>query len=326
MNAFLHRLPAVLAVAVAWTLAAATSCPAQSGAGAPPPLAREFRGAWVATVDNIDFPSRPGLTAPQLRAELDAMVARAVELKLNALVFQVRPSADAFYESTLEPWSEFLVGTQGKRPDAGFDPLAYVIERCHERGLQLHAWFNPFRAGHPACKSPPAATHVTQRAPQLCVTYGKYRWMDPGEPLAQKWSLATVQEVVRKYDVDGVHVDDYFYPYPEGKTPFPDDASYARYRADGGKEGRGDWRRDTSDEDGQQLRRALDAAELAWTEGEAPDGEEQHHDEAGGEAEEERRRPEQRRAGGQGEDPESGGVGEQRPGQQARRRGARQEP
>jgi uncharacterized lipoprotein YddW (UPF0748 family) len=253
MNAILHRLPAVLAVAVAWTLAAATSGRAQGGAGAPPPLAREFRGAWVATVDNIDFPSRPGLAAPQLRAELDAIVARAVELKLNALVFQVRPCADAFYESSLEPWSEFLVGTQGKRPDAGFDPLAYVIERCHQRGLQLHAWFNPFRASLPACKSPPAAAHVTQRAPQLCVTYGKFRWMDPGEPLAQQWSLATVQEVVRKYDVDGVHVDDYFYPYPEDKKPFPDDASFARYRAGGGKKARSDWRRQNIDEYVQKL-------------------------------------------------------------------------
>jgi uncharacterized lipoprotein YddW (UPF0748 family) len=226
----------------------------QGSVGAPPPVAREFRGAWVATVDNIDFPSRPGLSAAQLRGELDAIVARAQALKLNALVFQVRPSGDALYDSTLEPWSEFLVGTQGQRPDGGFDPLAYVIERSHEHGLQLHAWFNPFRAWHPACKSPPAASHVTQRAPQLCVTYGKYRWMDPGEPMAQKWSLATVQEVVRKYDVDGVHVDDYFYPYPEGKTPFPDDASYARYRADGGKKARSDWRRQNIDEYVQKLR------------------------------------------------------------------------
>lgn len=227
---------------------------AQDAVDPPPPLPREFRGAWVATVDNIDFPSRPGLPASQLRGELDAIVARAVELKLNALVFQVRPSADALYESKLEPWSEFLVGEQGKRPDGGFDPLVYLIDRCHQRGLQLHAWFNPFRAWHPACKSAPHASHVTQRAPQLCVTYGRYQWMDPGNPTAARWSLATIQDVVRRYDVDGVHVDDYFYPYPEQKKPFPDDASYARYRADGGKLGRSDWRRMNIDDFVQRMR------------------------------------------------------------------------
>jgi uncharacterized lipoprotein YddW (UPF0748 family) len=231
----------------------------QDDVEAPPPLPREFRAAWVATVDNIDFPSRPGLPAAQLRVELDAIVARAVELKLNALVFQVRPSADALYESKLEPWSEFLVGEQGKRPDGGFDPLAYLIDRCHQRGMQLHAWFNPFRAWHPACKSKPHDSHVTQKAPQLCVTYGKYQWMDPGNPTAAKWSLATIQDVVRRYDVDGVHVDDYFYPYPEAKKPFPDDASYARYRAGGGRLGRSDWRRKNIDDYVQEMRAMVHA-------------------------------------------------------------------
>ncbi len=219
----------------------------------PPPLAREFRGAWVATVVNIDFPSKPGLSAAQLRSELDAMVARACELKLNALVFQVRPAADAFYKSKLEPWSEWLVSAQGKEPDGGFDPLAYLIERCHDRGLLLHAWFNPFRARHQDSKAAAHASHVTQKAPKICVPYGKYVWMDPGEPLAVKWSLATIQDVVQRYDVDGVHLDDYFYPYPEGKTAFPDDGSYQRYRDGGGELSRSFWRRQNIDDYVQRL-------------------------------------------------------------------------
>ena len=213
---------------------------------APPALEREFRGAWVATVDNIDFPSRPGLAASALRGELDAIVERAVELHLNALVFQVRPAADAFYQSSLEPWSEWLTGAQGKAPDGGFDPLAYVIDRCHRDGIQLHAWFNPFRCWHKAAKGKPAASHVTQKAPQLVVQHGEYQWMDPGEPLAVKWSLATIQDVVRRYDVDGVHLDDYFYPYPEGKV-FADGRSYAKYQAGGGKLARSAWRRQNVD-------------------------------------------------------------------------------
>jgi uncharacterized lipoprotein YddW (UPF0748 family) len=244
-------------LALAFAVVAQAACTAQPPA--PPPIAREFRGAWVATVDNIDFPSRPGLPAAALRTELDAIVARAVELKLNALVFQVRPAADAFYASPLEPWSEWLTGAQGRAPEGGFDPLAYAIERSHAAGLQLHAWFNPFRAWHPAGKSEAHESHVTRKAPQLVVQYGRYRWMDPGVPLAVQWSLATIQDVVRRYDVDGVHLDDYFYPYPEGKQAFPDDASYAKYRAGGGRLSRSDWRRANIDDYVQRLRAIVHA-------------------------------------------------------------------
>jgi uncharacterized lipoprotein YddW (UPF0748 family) len=235
-------------------LACSLRTAAQDGPGAgappaaPPPLRREFRGAWVATVDNIDFPSRPGLGKAQLQAELDAIVARATELRLNALVFQVRPCADAFYRSPLEPWSEWLTGSQGKAPEGDFDPLAYVIERCHAHGIQLHAWFNPYRARHKtASKSADAKSHVSQQAPHLVLAYGGYQWMDPGEPLAANWSLAVIQDVVKRYDVDGVHIDDYFYPYPDGKKDFPDDRSFARYQQGGGQLGRADWRRHNID-------------------------------------------------------------------------------
>ncbi|HEU4417476.1 MAG TPA: family 10 glycosylhydrolase, partial [Planctomycetota bacterium] len=206
-------------------------------------LVREFRGAWVATVGNSDWPSRPGLPVATLRAELDAIVQRSVELKLNALVFQVRPCADAFYASRLEPWSEWLTGVQGQAPAEGFDPLAYVIARCHEQGLQLHAWFNPYRASHHSSKSAVSKEHVLARLPSACVPYGPYQWMDPGDERAAKWSLAVIQDVVQRYDVDGVHIDDYFYPYPEKGQAFPDERSFATYREKGGRLAVADWRR-----------------------------------------------------------------------------------
>lgn len=216
-------------------------------ADAPPALAREFRAAWVATVDNIDWPSRPGLPTAVARAELDAIVARAAELHLNALVFQVRPAGDAFYESKLEPWSEWLTGIQGKAPDERWDPLQHAITACHRRGLQLHAWFNPYRAWHEAGRSSPARSHILNQLPDACVRYGNFRWMDPGDPRAAKWSLDVIADVVARYDVDGVHLDDYFYPYPQKKTPFPDDRSYERHRRSGGKLSLLDWRRSNVD-------------------------------------------------------------------------------
>ena len=228
-----------------------SSTVAASSSQQQPPV--EFRAAWVATVNNIDFPSQKGLTVAQLRGELDDIVARATELRLNALVFQVRAVADAFYQSPLEPWSEWLTGQQGEAPAENFYPLAYVIQRSHRAGLQLHAWFNPFRSGHPAAKSKPHASHVSQRSKDLVVTYGKFQWMDPGNPTARKWSLAVIQDVVRRYDIDGVHIDDYFYPYPEGKQPFPDYATYQSYRAGGGKLSRDDWRRSNIDGFVQQM-------------------------------------------------------------------------
>lgn len=237
--------------------AACTNLARSQDRPSPPPVAREFRAAWVATVNNIDWPSRPGLPAAQARAELDGIVARAVELGLNALVFQVRPAGDAFYRSGLEPWSEWLTGAQGRAPDVDWDPLAHMVERCHRHGLQLHAWCNPFRAWHPSAKSRPAADHVLSRQPGACVRYGSYRWMDPGDERAAEWSLAVLCDIVARYDVDGLHLDDYFYPYPENGAAFPDDASYGRYRRGGGRLGLGDWRRENIDTFVQRLYRSV---------------------------------------------------------------------
>ena len=213
----------------------------------PKPVAREFRGVWVATVSNIDWPSRKGLSAKQQKAELKAIFDKAVELKLNAVVLQVRPMCDALYESRLEPWSEYLTGTLGKNP--GYDPLAFAVGEAHSRGLELHAWFNPYRAHHPSATSPIPDNHLVKKRPDLAKPYGKHYWLNPTNPEVAEHTLAVVLDIVRRYDIDGVHMDDYFYPYAEkdasGKLiPFPDDDTWNAYQKSGGKLSRSDWRRD----------------------------------------------------------------------------------
>jgi uncharacterized lipoprotein YddW (UPF0748 family) len=220
--------------------------------GAPPPVLREFRGVWVATVANIDWPSKKGLPADEQKRELKAILDQAARLRLNAVIFQVRPMADALYVSKLEPWSEFLSGTLGRPPEPLYDPLEYAVREAHARGLELHAWFNPYRARHPSATSPVPDGHLIKKRPDLARPYGKHHWLNPTHPDVPDHALAVVLDVVRRYDVDGVHVDDYFYPYKEkgadGKViPFPDDDTWEAYRKSGGKLGRDDWRRDAVD-------------------------------------------------------------------------------
>lgn len=212
-------------------------------------MAREFRGVWVASVKNIDWPSKPGLSTAQQKAELMALLDRCAELRLNAVLLQIRPACDALYESRLEPWSEYLTGRMGRAPEPFYDPLAFAIGEAHRRGLELHAWFNPFRARHASSTAGFAPTHISQTRPALVKNYGKSLWLDPGEPAVQEHSLRVVLDVVQRYDLDGVHFDDYFYPYDEkdrgGKVlPFPDTASWRRYQDSGGKLARNDWRRE----------------------------------------------------------------------------------
>lgn len=214
----------------------------------PPDIPREFRAAWVATVDNIDWPSSRTLSADQQKAEMIHILDTAVALKLNAIIFQVRPSCDALYASKLEPWSEYLTGRQGQAPSPAYDPLEFAVTEAHARGLELHCWFNPYRANHPAQKGPLAKSHIKNTHPNVVKQYGRYLWLDPGEPLVQKHTLAVIRDVVRRYDIDGVHIDDYFYPYPEKGQDFPDDPSYKRYVAHGGELNRNDWRRQNVDE------------------------------------------------------------------------------
>lgn len=219
-----------------------------------PPAPREFRAAWVATVANIDWPSRKGLSTAQQQAEMHTILDQAVSLNLNAIILQVRTSADALYASAREPWSEYLSGAQGQAPEPFYDPLALWIEQAHARGLELHAWFNPFRARQSQAASAPAANHLSQTQPAWVKTYGDQLWIDPGEPAAADHTLAVFMDVLRRYDVDGIHIDDYFYPYPvtQGQEPkvevdFPDQSAWQRYVDGGGTLERNDWRRNQVD-------------------------------------------------------------------------------
>jgi uncharacterized lipoprotein YddW (UPF0748 family) len=218
---------------------------------APPEPRREFRGAWVATVYNLDWPSKPGLSAKVQKEELLKIFDRLVGLKLNAVVLQVRPQCDAFYASQREPWSPFLSGTMGEDP--GYDPLAFAVEEAHARGLELHAWFNPFRALASAGKEV-SSGHVSKQHPEWIVRFNKQLWLDPGEPAARDYSLDVILDVVRRYDIDAVHMDDYFYPYPSPQgDEFADDASFLRFREKGGKLDRDNWRRDNINRFVEQL-------------------------------------------------------------------------
>jgi uncharacterized lipoprotein YddW (UPF0748 family) len=215
----------------------------------PPPVPREFRAAWAASVSNIDWPSKPGLPVEQQKAELLAMLDRAAQMRLNIVILQVRPACDALYASKLEPWSEYLTGTMGKAPTPFYDPLDFAVRAAHQRGLELHAWFNPFRARHLSAFSPISANHISHQQPGWCKTYGKHLWLDPGEKAARDYSVRVICDVVKRYDIDGVHIDDYFYPYREldgaGKEiAFPDAPSWQRYQKTGGKLARDDWRRE----------------------------------------------------------------------------------
>ena len=228
-----------------------------------PPMPREARGVWIASVSNMDWPSKPGLPTDSQKAELRAILDKVKQLRMNLVVLQVRPAGDALYASSIEPWSEYLTGEMGKAPDPFYDPLAFAVAEAHARGLELHAWFNPYRARHPSAKGPVSATHISRMRPDLVRMYGGQLWMDPGEPEVQDHSLRVILDVVRRYDIDGVHIDDYFYPYREDDPatrryiPFPDSVSWNKYVARGGKLARDDWRRNNVDQFVQRLHTAI---------------------------------------------------------------------
>lgn len=226
---------------------------------APPPIAREMRGLWIATVGNIDWPSRTTLTADQQRAELVDIMTRAAASGLNTIVFHVRPAADAVYQSSLEPWGAMLTGTQGKDP--GYDPLAFAIQEAHARGLELHAWINPFRAGNTSDTARLASTHIFNTRRDLVRVYGSNIWLDPGEPDVQDISMRVILDIVRRYDIDAIHADDYFYPYVENDASghaifFPDDPTYLKY---GTGLSHDDWRRANIDRFVERMYREVHA-------------------------------------------------------------------
>ena len=203
----------------------------------------EFRAAWISSVHNLDWPSKKGLSSRQAKAELSGLLDSAENLGLTDVFFQVRPEGDALYRSSLEPWSRFLTGTQGKDP--GYDPLKFCIKEAKKRGIRVHAWFNPYRASVKA-GAPLAKNHMARRFPRHAHKVGGVICMDPGAPEVQDHVVKVVSDVARRYDVAGIHFDDYFYPYPPagGKVSFPDSRTYQRYRKTGGDLSRNDWRRD----------------------------------------------------------------------------------
>jgi uncharacterized lipoprotein YddW (UPF0748 family) len=200
---------------------------------------RELRGAWVATVANIDFPSKKGLSKDVLKAEILQILDSLERFGFNAIIFQVRPSADAFYKSKTEPWSEWLTGQQGTYPK--LDVLKFLVEESHKRGLEVHTWFNPFRVVFDA-KSNIHPKSIAMRHPEWLVSYGKGKMLNPAIPEARQYIVQCIMEVVNKYDIDAVHFDDYFYPYPQKNQPFPDSASFVNYGAN--YQNIADWRRE----------------------------------------------------------------------------------
>ena len=199
----------------------------------------EFRGVWVSTVINIDWLIKNSTTEAQ-KASLVNLLDMHKKNGMNAIVFQIRPSGDAFFPSPYEPWSEYLTGTQGKAPNPFYDPLKFAIDETHKRGMEFHAWINPYRAEFATGKSSIASDNLLKIKPNWFIAYGTKRYFNPALKEVQQHLISVVGDIVKRYDVDAIHMDDYFYPYPEGGKPFPDDKDY--YAA-GTTLSKADWRR-----------------------------------------------------------------------------------
>lgn len=242
---FFFVYPVFFALVLLTSCGAAKEAAQTPVANGAPKAQQEFRAAWVATVANINWPSKPGLSTEDQQKEALALLDFLKTHNFNAVIFQVRPQADALYQSSLEPWSYYLTGQQGKSPAPYYDPLQFWIEAAHDRGLELHVWLNPYRAHHTA-GGPLTDSSIVKRRPGLSHYLKEgYWWFDPSMKEVQDHSAAVVRDLVRRYDLDGVHFDDYFYPYPSynKNEDFPDSTSWAAYQASGGKLSRGDWRR-----------------------------------------------------------------------------------
>jgi uncharacterized lipoprotein YddW (UPF0748 family) len=257
------RLPFFIAVLALTAIASATPSAYLPSAVLAPPVPREFRGAWLASVYNLDWPSQPGLPPATQRAELIRILDRAASLKLNALLLQIRPACDALYASPLEPWSPFLTGKMGRPPEPFYDPLEFAVTEAHRRGIELHTWFNPYRA-HTSASGTPSADHISVTRPHLIRRYNGMLWLDPGRSEVIEHTRNVIMDVVRRYDIDGVHIDDYFYPYPDARrTPFPDGPTYAAYQKSGGKLDRVEWRLENTNRMVQSLYQAI-KSEKPW--------------------------------------------------------------
>ena len=196
---------------------------------------REFRGAWIQCVNN----QFNGIGRDRMQQTLLYQLDELQKTGINAILFQVRAEGDALYQSNLEPWSRYLTGQQGRAPEPYWDPLAWMVEQCHLRGMEIHAWINPYRA-KTAGTTELAANHYAVQHPERCFTYGRLMLFDPGIPENRAYICHVACDIIRRYDVDGFHIDDYFYPYPEAGIAIPDDVTFARY---GHGMDRHDWRR-----------------------------------------------------------------------------------
>jgi len=208
------------------------------------PPAQEFRGVWIATVDNIDWPPKGMVNPDSQRTEFIRQLDLHKKNGMNAVIVQVRPAADAFYPSAYEPWSQWLTGVQGKPPTPYYDPLAFMINETHKRGMAFHAWCNPYRADFKIGSSSIAPNHPTKIHPEWFLTYGDKKYFDPSNKEAQKFVVKVISDIVKRYDVDAIHMDDYFYPYRIAGQEFPDAQAYIQ---SGTKLSKEDWRRSNVD-------------------------------------------------------------------------------
>lgn len=213
-----------------------TNCPSLPTGEQPK---NQLRAVWIATVMNIDWPSQTGLSVAEQQQQFITILDKVQQMHMNAVIVQIRPTADAFYPSKLFPWSRYLTGVQGQGP--GYDPLAFMIEQAHMRNIQFHAWFNPYRVSMDTDLSKLAPNNPAILHPDWVVSYGGKLYFNPGIPAVRQYITTGIMEVVKNYDIDGVHFDDYFYPYPVAGQAFPDQATYQQYGA--GFSNLGDWRR-----------------------------------------------------------------------------------
>ena len=207
---------------------------------------REFRGVWVATVANIDWPSAPRLATEKQKTELVNILNYHEQAGINAIMFQIRPAADAFYAKSREPWSKWLTGQQGAAPSEFYDPLEFAVTEAHKRNMELHAWFNPYRATMDNNPNSVSAQHVTRMHPDWFITYGGKKLFNPGLPDVREYIIQVILDVVKNYDVDGIHMDDYFYPYPIAGQRINDQEAWKKY-GEAEWEDIKDWRRNNVD-------------------------------------------------------------------------------
>jgi uncharacterized lipoprotein YddW (UPF0748 family) len=210
----------------------------------------EFRAVWVATVDNIDWPSSKTISVAEQKAEFIKLLDMHQQNGMNAVIVQIRPAADALYPSQIEPWSEFLTGKQGVAPSPLYDPLEFMIKETHKRGMEFHAWMNPYRAVFNLKTSSIAANHLTKTHPEWFLVYGDKKYFNPALPEVRQHTVRVVKDIVSRYDIDAIHMDDYFYPYRIAGKEFPDQASYLKYGKGMEKE---NWRRSNCDSIIKQL-------------------------------------------------------------------------